>query len=156
MNPLLEKLHDIEGLDTISAWPFSATMWGLIFFLAAIGGAAVFFGIQYIRFRWSWKYDAIQKLFSLEANLSEDTSKETAIILSEYVRRIALQRFPRKECAGLAGTAWLQWLTSHDPKQFDWKSKGTFLVEAPYHPQKVKISLESVREVIQAMKDWVR
>ena len=35
--------------------------------------------------------------------LSDATARETVIALSEYLRRIALRRFSRKECAGLVG-----------------------------------------------------
>ena len=85
-----------------------------------------------LAFKRSWKNDTLQKLAFLEKNLSDATAVETVIALSEYLRRIALKRFSRKECAGLTGKSWLKWLTTHDPKKFDWEAKGALLIDVPY------------------------
>jgi hypothetical protein len=155
MNELLEKLHDIEGLDPISWWPLAAGWWVII----AIG-CVVFFAICWlvaskVAYRRSWRYDTFQKLADLEAHLSDASARETLISLSEYIRRIALQRFPRKECAGLAGDAWLKWLREHDPSEFDWEKKGNLLVDAPYAPMSKQFSSDQVKELIQATRKWV-
>lgn len=155
MNDLLEKLHDIEGLDPISIWPLSPIWWGII------GVAIIFFSIlgyvlaKKLAFKRSWKHDTNQKLATLEKHLSEDNARATILTLSEYLRRIALRRYPRKECAGLIGDKWLKWLTQHDPKQFDWENKGRLLIDIPYAPLKSKMSTDQVKKLIQAAKDWV-
>ena len=155
MNTLLEQLHDIEGLDPISKWPLAMGWWILlgvaVILLIGIGWGL----IRWIAYRRSWKSDTLRKLALLEKDLSEETARETAVILSEYMRRIALRRFPRKECAGLVGDSWLQWLAKHDPKNFDWEKKGMLLTEIPYAPHHHKICKSQMKELIHAAKDWV-
>jgi hypothetical protein len=103
----------------------------------------------------SWRKDTFKKLDTLEKNLSSETSGETIAFLSEYLRRIAIRRFPRKECAGLVGEDWLKWLTDHDPKQFNWTEKGIFLLEIPYAPLQKNLPLQPIKELIQATRNWV-
>ena len=153
MNPVAQQLHDIEGLDYISSWPLAIGWWILIVLFILIIVSSVFY---LLAFKRSWKNDTLQKLAFLEKNLSDATALETLIALSEYLRRIALKRFSRKECAGLTGTSWLKWLATHDPKKFDWEAKGTPLIEAPYARVIQGSSLMQVKDLIQATKNWVR
>lgn len=154
-NPL-DILNDIEGLDAISRWPLSFTCYVLLGIAAFLFVVFLYGCIRFILFKRSWKSDALKRLSSLEKGLSDETSRDVTILLSEYLRRIALKRFPRKECAALVGTAWLTWLKKHDPKEFDWESKGIFLIEVPYSPKKSSLPVSEVKELIQAIKDWVR
>jgi uncharacterized protein YfaT (DUF1175 family) len=156
MNELLEKLHDIEGLDPINWWPLAPGWWGVIAVGCALIFAICWFAASKMAFRKSWRCDTFQKLAALEAHLSDASTREVLISLSEYLRRIALQRFPRQECAGLVGDAWLKWLTKHDPNNFDWESKGVLLIDAPYAPMNKQFSSDQVKELIQATKKWVR
>lgn len=156
MNSSLEQLHDIQGLDLISRWPL-AVGWWVVIVLGAIALSGIVYGIvRKVAFIRSWKNDTMQKLAYLEKNLSDATARETAIVLSEYLRRIALRRFSREECAGLIGEAWLKWLTAKDPKGFDWEKKGALLIEVPYAPKDAFLSTDLVRDVIQAIRNWVR
>jgi hypothetical protein len=155
MNPLLEKLHDIEGLDLISHWPLSFALWMVIAVAALLLSTAVYFIIRRVIFIRSWKYDTFQKLDGLEKNLSDGTAREIGIVLSEYVRRIALKRFSRKECAGLVGEYWLKWLSKHDPKKFDWEKKGTLLIEVPYSPACSHVPTNEIKDLIGALREWV-
>ena len=156
MNPEWEKLHDIEGLDFISRWPLSVGAWAVISIVVLIACALLLFIAYRIAFKRSWKNDTFQKLLSLEKNLSDATARETAMALSEYLRRIALKRFPRKGCAGLIGDSWLRWLKEHDPNQFDWEKKGVFLIEVPYAPMNSTLSTSQIKDLIQAIRNWVR
>lgn len=156
MNSLLEQLHDIEGLDSISSWPLAMGWWALLaigFFIVCV---ITCFVVYKLAFKRSWRNDTFQKLAFLEKNLSDARARETAIALSEYLRRIALRRFPRKECAGLVGEAWLKWLAMHDAKKFDWEKKGALLIELPYTPVNHKLSADQIKDLIQAVRDWVR
>lgn len=155
MSSLMQQLHDIEGLDAISFWPLAIGWWvsiafGIVFFVIAFWLLKC--RLNYLR---SWKKDVLRKLTYLERNLSQESARETTALLSEYLRRIAMRRFPRKECAGLVGDNWLKWLKSHDPKQFDWTEKGKLLLEIPYAPMHLNLSLQEVKELIQATKSWV-
>jgi hypothetical protein len=156
MSSLLEQLHDIEGLDSISWWPLAPGWWVLITLCVIILCLLAWFALSKLAFRLSWKSDTLHKLAFLEGNLSESTARETVIALSEYLRRIALRRFPRKECAGLTGEAWLKWLASRDPKSYDWVKRGGFLIDAPYAPVDASMPASEIKELIQAVKNWVR
>lgn len=150
MNALLEKLHDIEGIDPIDWWPLALGWW---FVAALIVGLSIWIGYK-IAFYLSWKGEALKKLKELEKRLQETNAKQVLIDLSEYLKRIAMHRFPRTECAGLNGEAWLVWLAEHDPKGFDWKMHGEILVSAPYAP--IAPSAARIKPLIQAAKKWVR
>lgn len=155
MNPLLEQLKDIDGLDPISWWPLAIGWWAVITLVSILLCLIIWFVIKRIRFRRSWKNDALLKLAHLEKNLSDETSRETLILLSEYLRRIALKRFSRKECAGLKGKLWLKWLSKRDPQNFDWEQKGVLLINAPYAPLKAKCELNEIVDLIQALRGWI-
>lgn len=155
MDQLLNQLHDIQGLDQISSWPLAIGWWVVIFIgalLAAIMGIYLFRRLAYLR---SWKNETKKTLNRLEKNLSESNAKETLVVLSEYLRRIAVHRFSRQECAGLTGNAWLDWLAEKDPKKFDWKMKGTPLIDAPYAPPNRTLPPGEIKVLIQAVKSWV-
>jgi hypothetical protein len=156
MNPGLEKLHDIKELDFISSWPLSPAWWVVIVLGALVLVSLVAFVVYTIAFNRSWKKDTLQKLLNLEKNLSDDTAREIAITLSEYLRRIALRRFSRKECAGLVGEDWLKWLKERDLRDFDWEKKGEILIKVPYAPSNLTLSVNEVKDLIQAVRDWVR
>ncbi len=155
MNPLLEQLHDIEGLDPISFWPLALGWWILIAVLILLSLAIVWFTYSKLAFRRSWKNDTLKKLAVLEKNLSDSPARETVISLSEYLRRIALRRYSRKECAGLIGNTWLTWLSKQDVKGFDWEGKGKLLIDVPYSPLNHKLQGEQIKELIQAVRNWV-
>jgi hypothetical protein len=153
---LLEQLHDIEGLDFISQWPLAIGWWVLIAIGFIILGTGICWLIGRLLFRRSWKYDTLNKLNILEQGLNETAPQELVLLLSEYLRRIALKRFPRTDCAGLVGSEWLKWLSQHDPKQFDWEQKGILLVEGPYAPALAIESTDQIKEMIHAARNWVR
>lgn len=155
MNSLIDKLHDIEGLDSISWWPLAIGWWILIIIVIFLVCAVAYFIACKVAFKLSWRNDAVRKLLQLEKNLSGAAARETVIVLSEYLRRIALQRFSREECAGLTGKDWLKWLAMHDPKNFDWEKKGTLLIEVPYAPSNHHLSTCQIKDLIQAVRNWV-
>ena len=157
MNTPLDQLQDIEGLDTISSWPLGLGCWIVIGFALLLFGLIGFYLVRRIAFKRSWKNDTLKKLSDLEKNLSEGTSKETIIALSEYLRRITLVRFPREQVAGLVGQPWLCWLSEHDPKQFDWQAKGSIIIDLPYAPPGMQrtLSVKQIQDLLQAAKHWV-
>lgn len=156
MNSLLEQLHDIEGLDSISSWPLAVGWWVLIAFVICLTCAIASFFIYRQKRKLGWEKDMIDRLAALKENLSEATAKETLIVVSEYLRRIAIQRFSRQECAGLVGEDWIKWLGEKDPKSFDWQKRGKLLMDQPYAPGKGNLSVDQVHELIQAVRNWVR
>lgn len=155
MNELLKQLHDIEGLDAISVWPLPLGWWIIIAICMLMISFGTWLLIRWVAFNRSWKNDTLKKLRRLEKNLSDATSLETAVALSEYLRRIALKKYSRKECAGLMGDAWLKWLTEKDPKEFNWEKKGMILIKAPYAPLNHQLSSDQIKELIHAVREWV-
>lgn len=156
MSPLIEQLHDIEGIDGVSFWPLAIGWWITIAWGILLLSCGLYFLSRRLKYLRSWKNDTFKKLNHLEQHLSLANSGETIICLSEYLRRIAIRRFPRKECAGLVGDAWLNWLKAHDPKQFNWTEKGRPLIEIPYAPFHKEVPLQEVKELIHAVRDWVQ
>lgn len=151
----MEQLHDIEGLDHISPWPLAIGWWVAIAWGIVVLGTILWLLKRRITYLRSWKRDTLKKLAALEQNLSPATSWETITFLSEYLRRIVVYRFPRKECAGLVGDDWLKWLKAHDPKQFDWTEKGKLLIEIPYAPAHTDLPIQQIKDLIQAVRNWV-
>lgn len=156
MPALIEQLRDIEGIDPIGPWPLAIGWW-----LALVGGLLILASVLWLWKRRraylnSWQKDTYDKLNNLERQLSAATAGETVVLLSEYLRRIALRRFPRQDCAGLCGERWLKWLTLHDPAQFDWMEKGQLLVAMPYAPAPQETDLGPIKELIGAVRRWVR
>lgn len=155
-HPLLDQLHDIAGVDPISSWPL-AFGWYVVVGVGALSICIIIgYAMYRLSFRRSWKYDTLQKLDMLEKNLTDATLKETVIALSEYLRRITLQNFSRKECAALMGEAWLVWLAQNDPKKFDWEKKGTALHKLAYAPTSAGTTTEQIKELIDAARGWVQ
>ncbi|MBX9621124.1 MAG: DUF4381 domain-containing protein [Alphaproteobacteria bacterium] len=156
MNDALKQLYDIEGLDPISWWPLGQGWWLLIILIVmfVIGLSILYFKRQALK--RSWQHVILNQLSDFEKNLCEENAQATVAQLSELLRRIAMHQYSRVECAGLEGKVWLSWLKRHDPQQFDWETKGKILVEAPYSPSPIAVSLEEVLDFIKAIRRWVK
>lgn len=149
----LAELYDIEGLDAISWWPLAIGWWvvlAIILILAA--GIAVFYWRKHA-FERSWRKSTLKALSEMEQNAA---SQETAIALSELIRRIAIYTHSRKACAGLEGKAWLRWLKEHDPETFNWEEKAGWLVNIPYAPTSTSVPESEIKTTIQAIRRWIR
>ncbi len=147
-------LADIRDLDPIGWWPPAVGWW-----LAAMAGIALA-GLLWwwIRtpFRFgSWRWDARRRLRSLSRRLRGQPVKQSAQELSELLRRIAIARCGRPACAGLTGRAWLQWLSEHDPKGFDWVEAGQILIRLPYAPEDPNVGTSHLRRLVRAAEAWI-
>lgn len=177
IDSILEKMHDIEGLGPISLWPLAIGWWVVIGLGIIVLSITVWYFFRWFTYRKSWKYDTNKKLNSLLDNLSKPSItasdiQNIASLFSEYLRRIALQKFSRNACAGLTGYAWLEWLSKHDEKKFDWVASGKILAELPYAPMELNLDTnlaenhhskssfqdtsEHLKSLILAAKEWVR
>jgi len=150
---LLAQLDDIRGLGRIGWWPLAPGWWALLALMSL--AAAVMYWRRRAYWR-SWKGDARRALDLLDAKLNGENQQEIAASLSTLLRRIALQRDPRAECAGLWGHDWLCWLTAKDPSGFDWVTFGVLIVEAPYAPPGRDFSPKNLKSLISAAKRWVK
>jgi hypothetical protein len=152
---LLTRIYDIKGLDPISWWPLAPAWWLL---LAIVSAGLAAWGFVYLRrraYHRSWKGDANRRLTLIASRLGSYPAQEIASDLSTTLRRVAIQRFSRGECAGLEGQEWIAWLQDHDPFGFPWKTHASLLTELPYAPPNSKIAPEEVRVLIQAARRWV-
>lgn len=152
MNPELAGLRDIQGLDSIPWWPLAPGWWILLLAVLILG-----YGLRSL-WRWwtfDWRAQARLELSQLKRQLRTGDLKRTASALSELLRRIAIARSSRQQCAGLTGLAWLKWLTAHDPKGFDWEHHGRLLMELPYAPSRGSAQAEKLALLISATAVWV-
>lgn len=156
MNNQVPGLKDIEGIDPVSFWPLGLGWWIVIGFFLILILSVLWIYARKRAFRRSWKYDALSAICSIERELTAENTRDSLVQLSEFLRRIAVARYSRKECAGLMGDAWLEWLSKKDPSGFDWRAKGKALIDAPYAPSDRSLSLQTVKEYIRAIKGWVK
>jgi hypothetical protein len=155
-NDLLSQLKDIEGLDAISAWPLAIGWWVVIALLAAIIFSTIFYLVRQRIFENSWKGSTTKILTEMQNALGNNNTQEIAIQLSEELRKIAIKKHSREQCAGLAGNDWLTWLSANDNNGFDWVNNGKLLIEAPYAPSGKNIKKDNVDLLINATRKWVK
>ena len=156
MNPLVQELRDIRGLDPTPWWP-PAPGWWLVLLAALVLGAAVLLAVRWWRDRipGSWQADARRQLRALEDRLRWSDARTAAAELSELLRRVAMARFGRRACAGLVGEAWLEWLERHDPQGFPWRREGRALIELPYARPRQRAAGERLEPLLKATRGWV-
>lgn len=153
---LLQKMHDIDGLDPIGSWPLAMGWWLIL------GLVVVFFiFITWLyrknkKYKTSWLYPAYIKLTELEKSIQNESTKNVINRLSECLRQIAVKKYPRDACASISGNAWLTWLTEHDPNHFNWLQYGKPLILGPYAPNLENVSMTELQSLIQAAKGWVK
>ena len=157
-NDPLAELYDIEGIDAISVWPLAIGWWlVLVAIVLLIAGALIIYWRKQV-FARSWHNSALQALSKIEGDIA---NREIVFALSPLIRRIAIHRYSRKVCAGLAGKDWLRWLKKHDPQQFDWEEKAPWLANAPYAPPEqsipeTKIPEADIKATIEAIRRWIK
>lgn len=161
------QLRDIHGLDAISSWPLAPGIWVLIAIVLLLLTVLWHYSRSpaTIKQRWfmtlitigTWRGDARRALNHLRCHLHQLPPKRRAIELSELLRRIAMARFGRTACAGLYGTAWLDWLTQHDPSGFNWHEYYSLILTAPYAPSQPPPAHETIETwliLIAAAEHW--
>ena len=154
----LEGLRDIRGLDPVSIWPLPPGWW-----LVLAGVVVAVLAILLLRRvplltlvdRREWRADARRLLRDLRRRLPFLDGRDAAGEFSELMRRIAMARTARHECAGLSGPAWLEWLGANDPVGFDWKEYGRWLIEIPYAPPGTSVDKDDLRRLLEAARRWV-
>ena len=124
---MLGKLQDIEGVDSVDWLPLAPGWW------------------------------ILEGLGEMQKDLSPLSAQNAAIKLSEIIRRLAIYKYSRIECASLEGKTWLRWLKQHDYYKFDWEKHGKLLIESVYAAPNDgnKIVLKELSCLIEATKKWV-
>ena len=148
-------LQDIQGIDQISFWPLAIGWWIVLAVVVVVVGTLIFIYLRRQERLHSWQHYTLNQLEQLEQGLGPANSHRTAIQLSTLVRRLAIKKYSREECASLKGREWLSWLSENDAKKFDWMSAHC-LIEAPFCPQDTVIDSQSLKVLIKAAKGWVQ
>ncbi len=154
---LLAQLRDIKGFDPFPWWPLPPGWWfllsALIFLCIAVWAAQKALADR--RNKTAWKAEALQLLKQLEED-RQKSAREKIASLSILLRKLAMRRHGRKQCAGLEGRDWLKWLTLNDPIGFDWEREGRLMIEAPYAPESQGGQSAALERIINAVKGWIR
>lgn len=153
---LLQQMHDIAGLDPIGNWPLAIGWWLILLLTILTTGLGLFFYLQRKKYRNSWLYLVYLNLVNLEAALNTKSKKYIITELSENLRQLAIKKYPRADCASIAGNNWLAWLEEHDKKKFSWSTHGNILVLGPYAPNLDNVSNAEIKLLIQAAKRWAK
>lgn len=104
----LQNLKDIALPSPISQWP--AYGWWLLLALVILGLIAVgiYFWLRHRRL--AYQREALTHLQTLENKRLDYSESELTTQVSELLKRVAMTREGRDQCASLSGDAWLTYL----------------------------------------------
>jgi hypothetical protein len=153
---LIAQLADINGLDRIGWWPLAPGWWAVIALAIILAVAGIWLALRHHAYRQSWRHAAHKELADMQDRLCDLNTREILLELSGVLRRIAIKRFSRDICAGLEGSAWIQWLKKNDPSGFDWSEHTGLLTEVPYAPPGNMPPIGKVETLIDATQKWVQ
>lgn len=149
------ELRDIHGLDSIPWYPLPIGWWLVILGSLLLLGTLIWLWRSY---RQRYKQQRWRKTAKLEwqaLNKPTLTPHQQASRMDSLLRWIAIQQYGREACASLTGAAWLHWLQTHDPKQFDWQQQGQLLIKLPYMSPETEIDNTQLRQLHQAIYAWI-
>lgn len=154
---MLGKLQDIDGVDSVDWLPLAPGWWALIIIITLLLIKLLISFLRKRAYRQTWQYKILEELEQMQKRLSPPVAQDVTIKLSEIIRRLAMYKYSRIECAGLEGVAWLSWLRQHDHYKFDWEKHGKLLIESVYAAPNDgnKILLKELSRLIEATKKWV-
>jgi cbb3-type cytochrome oxidase subunit 3 len=143
-------LRDIHLPEAISWWP-PALGWWLLAILIPLLLALMFW--LYKRITRKTAIKAAKKLLLHIKQDSERDNSEKLKALSTLLRRVAISKVGRNECAGLTGEQWLEYLDRSVKGSPFTKGIGKVLANAPYRknpPTDVDIS-----QLTSLCEDWL-
>jgi Domain of unknown function (DUF4381) len=155
MDGLLSQLRDIRGLDPVSWWPPAPGWWLIPGILIVAAVIVLIVRRRNLAREASLQAEINRTLNELRIN-KNNSLKQKAALLSELLRRLAIARYGRIECAGLQGRNWLRWLTNNDPGGFSWDKNGAILIEAPYMPEDGATAVRNWDDLLDAAERWVK
>lgn len=152
----LEKLREIDGLDSVDWWPIAPIWWVIIAIILALITYVV---VRYLRrAAWlrSWRGQVYAKISEWQTNLNQDNAQEIAIEASKLSRRIIMHQNSRKESASLTDDNWLSYLQDKTDGDFDWKENGVVLTQGAFAPKGRNISIDKLQKTLDEIKTWVK
>lgn len=152
----MEDLIDIEGLDQIGYWPLAFGWWIILAVSILLLGIAIVFTYRRFKYNRSWQAQARKRLKNLQKELPNGDFKQIMQRLSVEMRKIAMQKTKREECASLTGKQWLAWLEQHDPKGYKWRANGKLLTDVQYMRNSEIADATPINELIDAALQWVK
>jgi hypothetical protein len=154
--PAKIPLQDIQGLDPISWFPLAIGWWLLFAVILTLLLITILSYFWQKRKKSKWEFRLLKKLELIENTLSQSEAQIAAREVEELMRRLAIHRYSRKECANLHGDAWLEWLTEKDMAKVNWLQFSNILIDAPFQPPGAALNLETLKKTIKAAKGWVK
>lgn len=136
-------LRDIHLPPAISWWPPAPGWWLLLLVFVLL--IAVIYMLREHRQRRHFRQLALCQLEELERQYDEQANAQQLLQgLSRLLRQTNLLHFPRSDCAGLVGEAWLAFLDQRlDEKPFS-QGVGRLLADGPYLPQSEVIDAKAL------------
>ncbi len=129
IDPQALPLLDIHLPAPVSWWPPATGWWLLLGLALALLAALVFLWRHRVGSRY--RRLALREIDQLE----QLPPAELAAALAQLLRRAALCHFPRRDCAGLSGEAWLEFLDRPFGDRPFSQGVGRCLLDAPYRPE---------------------
>jgi len=156
MNPAPEQalqLRDIHLPGAAPWWPPAPGWW-----LVAAVACAVLAWLAVLAARRYRRYRERRRLFEVLARVEREIAgghaAEALAQLSIVLRRLALVRFPRRQLAGLTGTAWLDFLDESGGDGRFAQGPGRVLAAGPYQ-RSLPPDLDGAA-LIALVRQWVR
>ncbi len=152
MNPDTLPLRDIHLPPAISWWPPAPGWWLLL--LALVLLIVVIYALRQHSKRRHFKRLALCQLEELARQYGEQANARQLLQgLSRLLRQASLLHFPRSDCAGLVGEAWLDFLDQRlNEKPFS-QGVGRLLADGPYLPQSEEIDADALLTICRS---WLR
>lgn len=144
------KIKDIYDINDISWWPLATGYWVIIFLIFLSIIVATIYLIKRRKYQNSWRFLAYNEFESLFSK-GQITAYET----HEFIKKIAIKKFGRKNVASLNGAKWLEFLAKHDSK-FAWQEKGSLLINNSFSPTPYILSKDEVKRFEEAIKNLLR
>jgi cbb3-type cytochrome oxidase subunit 3 len=143
-------IRDIHLPEAISWWP-PALGWWLLAIILLLLSALMFW--LYRRITRNTVIKAAKKLlFEIKQDSRRESSKKLKE-LSVLVRRVAISKVGRKECAGLTGQQWLEFLDRSVKGSPFTTGIGRLFINAPY--QKIAPTELEIIQLTSLCEDWL-
>lgn len=148
---LQNQLRDIHLPQSISWWPM-APGWYLLAFLILIVALIIGFWLKQKYHQTGPKREALKLLSQYEKEYAIDkNSQETSRKISQLLRRVALQYFPKEQVASLIEDDWINFLKATS-QNASFETIADLLTELPYQSP----SAVDLTPLFLSTKTWIK